>query len=393
MVAAHQKTILFVTLALERGGTEQHLAEVVPRLVKKGWSAEIYCLAARGVRAAEVEANGVKVIGPPLDGTPVLSGVFGLVRVVGSALKLGWLMAMQRPYIVHFFLPGPYLVGAPLSILTARPIRIMSRRNLDVYLRGRPVIAAVERHFHRWMTAVAGNSQQICEELKGEGCDPKRVAKIYNGVDIGRFEAGGDRGRRRRQLGISDKAIVGVLVANLIPYKGHADLIEALAGVKDRMPNDWIVLCAGRDDGIEADLKERVRRSGLEGHVRFLGSCTDVADLLMCADFSLLSSHEEGFSNAIIEGMAAGLAMIVTDVGGNTDAVIDGETGIVVPPKAPEQLGEAILRIASDGALRAQYGAAGKLRARSYFSIEQCVDHYQRFYEGLIEGKRVASCL
>ena len=149
------------------------------------------------------------------------------------------------------------------------------------------------------------------------------------------------------------------------------------------MKADWAVLCVGRDAGIFEGLRDLTNDLGIGGHVHWLGERHDVPEILATADIGLLCSHEEGFSNAILECMATALPMIVTDVGGNTEAVIDGQTGFVVPTRDPRALAEAILRLATDGGARASMGAKGKARAKDYFSAARCVSDYVQLYEGL----------
>jgi glycosyltransferase involved in cell wall biosynthesis len=100
-----------------------------------------------------------------------------------------------------------------------------------------------------------------------------------------------------------------------------------------------------------------------------------------------LSSHQEGFSNTILEAMAAGLPMVVTNVGGNAEAVIDGETGLVVPAHDPPAFAEAIVLIARDPLLRQRYGAAGRKRVESLFLLDACAARYEALYRGLRQGK------
>jgi glycosyltransferase involved in cell wall biosynthesis len=105
------------------------------------------------------------------------------------------------------------------------------------------------------------------------------------------------------------------------------------------------------------------------------------------ADIGILCSHEEGFANAILEGMAAGLPMIVTNVGGNSEAVIDGVTGLVVRPHDSEALGQAILELAANDATRSAMGKAGFERVEKHFNISRCVGNYVQLYEGLQQGR------
>ena len=118
-----------------------------------------------------------------------------------------------------------------------------------------------------------------------------------------------------------------------------------------------------------------------------MGSRNDIPDLLSASDIGLLCSHEEGFSNAILEGMAAGLPMVVTDVGGNSEAVVNGKTGVVVPARQPAALGQAILELAKDSKRRKEFGGAGRARVEAEFSLEKSVEGYEEVYGSLLEGK------
>jgi hypothetical protein len=153
------------------------------------------------------------------------------------------------------------------------------------------------------------------------------------------------------------------------------------------MPLQWCLLVVGRNDGIQDQLQRRVDDLGLTKRVHFLGSRRDIPALLAAADIGLLVSHQEGFSNAILEGMAAGLPMIVTDVGGNAEAVQDGKTGLVVPARDPDRLAAAIVKLSNDPAARAAFGRSGQHRVRDCFSFEACIDSYERLYTGLLRGE------
>jgi glycosyltransferase involved in cell wall biosynthesis len=118
----------------------------------------------------------------------------------------------------------------------------------------------------------------------------------------------------------------------------------------------------------------------LANHVKWLGGRDDVPQLLGAADIGVLASHEEGFSNAVLESMAAALPMVVTDVGGNAEAVVAGETGYVVAPHDPAELSQAIVRLARDRQLRASMGQAGRARVARHFTLAKCVDEYEEMY-------------
>lgn len=234
------------------------------------------------------------------------------------------------------------------------------------------------------MDAVIGNSRSVVEQLRGEGVADHKLHLLYNGVDVATFEDPAPKDAARRALDVESSALVFVMVANLIRYKGHEDLLEAFVIAQPTLPENWLLLCAGRDDGIGPRLVEQVDRLGLTGHVRFLGPVSDVPSLLSAADIALLASHEEGFSNAVIEYMAAGLPVIATDVGGNAEAVDRDRAGLIVPARNPQALAAAICQLASDPRQCVHFGEAGKERVARHFTLEACVRGYKEIYSGLI---------
>ena len=147
-----------------------------------------------------------------------------------------------------------------------------------------------------------------------------------------------------------------VVVANLIAYKGHSDLLEALAKANSRLPSGWRLFVAGRDDGAGATLKSWAEALGIGDNTIWAGERSDPDNVYAAADLFVLPSHEEGFSNSLIEAMGYGLPVIATAVGGNLDAVQSGDSGVLVPVRTPEALGEAIVgtgtRPATEGPAR-----------------------------------------
>ena len=375
--------LLVVTESLGVGGTESHLIRTLPRLVESGWGVVTFCLTERGKRAGQVEAAGVEVCVAPQLAKRKGSFLRYPAHVTLAANKLYWLMRRWRPQIAHFYLPGPYLVGGHVALAAGAPIKIMSRRSLSNYQHNWPLVARLERRLHAKMDAVVGNSQAVVRQLIGEGIPEAKVRLIYNGTDVSPKLP--DRNEARCALGLDDGTLVGVVIANLIHYKGHRELIRGLSHVEPELRDDWRILIAGRDHGIRAELEALAASRGISHRVQFLGEYADIPRLLAAADFGLLTSREEGFSNVILEGMSAGLAMIVSDVGGNAEAVIDGETGLVVPPRDPTAIGAAILKLARDAGLRERLGAAGRRRVVEKFSIDRCVNAHTELYRELLD--------
>ena len=381
-------TILVVIGDLDVGGTEHHLLRVLPALARHGFGPLVYTLTERLSLAPRFRAAGVEVIAPTrASAPPSLPRRSRDPALMLSAVKLWRLIRTRRPDVIHLFLPAAYLVGAAAALLAGHKTVVMSRRNLNRYQRKRPALAWLEQRLHRRITAALGNSRAVVRELAAEGVPPERLGLIYNGVDLDTFVGLPPAHEIRARLGIAPTALVLTTPANLIPYKGHADILDALAQVAGQLPPDWVLLCAGRDDGAGPELKARAHALGFAERVRWLGLRDDVPALLAASDVGILASHEEGFSNSVLEGMAAGAAMIVSDVGGNAEAVQDGVSGCVVPPRDPAALGTAILALAHDPGRRRGLGDAARARVSQTFSLDACVARYRRFYELVVSGR------
>lgn len=388
--AATEPRILFIVGDLAQGGTAVHLGMICPRLLARGFRPEIFLLSGGGDRISAIRAAGIPVHEPLYklpSGAGILRRAFRLAVV---SVQLWAFLLRQRFNIVHFFLPANYVIGAPVAFLSLHRQLVMSRRSLNFYQSDFPMLAVIEKRLHRCGVMLLGNSRQVVLQLHAEEGVPKaQLGLIYNGIDLHPYDLAPSRHSARNQLGLNDGTLVMSIVANLIPYKGHTDLLEALQLVKDDLPSGWRLLVVGRDDGIGAGLKRASAQMGMGENILFIGPRQDVVPLLAASDIGILSSHEEGFSNALIEGMASGLPMIATDVGGNAEAVLDGVSGLIVPPKNPALLSLAIRHLAINLAERVSMGKAGRHRAATLFSADQCVDNYERFYRAFLSGARV----
>lgn len=377
--------ILYVIGSLEVGGAEQHLLRVTRELVRRGWCPEVFALSTGGTLTQEFSDAGVPIHGAQL---PVwIKRILRAERVVAwaslllSMLSLLILYWRMRPQVTHFFLPAAYIVGGLTSLVAPPMLRVMSRRSLNNYQSKHQLFTRIELWLHRRMDLVAGNSKAVIRQLLEEGVPSDRLRLIYNGLDLASFKAIRSRADVRADLNVPENALMFVMIANLIPYKGHSDLINAIEFIADQLECEWVCVCVGRNDGILDSLIRQADSAGIKSRFRFAGSRTDVADILSAADIGILCSHQEGFSNAVIEGMAAGLPMVVTDVGGNSEAVLDGLTGYVVAPREPARLGNALLSLASDEIKRKQFGAEGRSRIQKMFSLDACIDRYMELYQ------------
>jgi glycosyltransferase involved in cell wall biosynthesis len=363
---------LFIVIgSLEVGGAEKHLTYVLPPLRQKGWDIHVLSLSPHVPLKSILEAQGVSVhvLGPVFSWMPKL--LRRALRIISISFRLILWYRRYPQEVFHYFLPQSYILGTLLaSIARHKGPRIMSRRSQNHYQKRHPLLGALERCLHKYTFHVLANSQEVMRDLRAEGIPEDRLTLIYNGVSIPPLT---------RSL---EPSFTMMIVANLIPYKGHKDLFQALAKIKDELPTGWRLWIVGKDSAfIRKKLEEQCYRDGLESHMQFLGPRQDVISLWSRVHMGILCSHEEGFSNAILEAMAVGVPMVVTQVGGNSEAVIHGQTGYVVPSQDPSALAQAILALSLNKDQCHLMGQKAQERYKKHFTLEACVQAYERFYE------------
>lgn len=211
---------------------------------------------------------------------------------------------------------------------------------------------------------------------------PERAVVLPNGIDPGPFAtASGER--VRAELGVSPGTQLVGTVGLLNAAKGHADLLDAAARVGRRF-EDVVFVVAG-DGELRGELEARIAAQDLGDRFRLLGYRTDVPEVVAALDLFVLPSLWEGLPYVVIEAMAAGKAVVVTDVNGSRDLVQDEVTGLVVPPSAPSELADAIERLVQDDAARHAFGEAGRRRALESYTVDAMLDRYESLYGELLE--------
>jgi glycosyltransferase involved in cell wall biosynthesis len=376
-IAGATPRVTIVTSRLDIGGAERHLARVLPALKQRGIDIALYTMERGGLLEAELQAQGVRLEGPPRA---------AFLHWPRATVALARFIKRERPTTVHFFLPRPYLYGSIAAELAGHRRRLMSRRSLTVYREKYPLLRGFELLLHRRTHGLIGNSRAVLDQLAVEVGDPRKIALIHNGIETPAPVTAADRERIRKVLDIPKDALVIAVIANLVSYKGHRDLLDALALVKEQIPNPWLVLMIGRDDGMGVELRRHAAALNLASNIRWLGEQPAADRLLAAGDIFVLPSHQEGFSNALLEAMAANLAVIATAIGGNLDAIVDNESGLLVPPRDPSALAAAIARFASDPDIRLRYGDAARRRVEQRFALQHCVERYEKLYRAMSES-------
>jgi glycosyltransferase involved in cell wall biosynthesis len=224
--------------------------------------------------------------------------------------------------------------------------------------------------------AVSEQVRRHCIEI--DRIDPARVETIYNGLDIV------DWNTTPRPVDSSGKVVV-TTVGNIRRVKGHDVFIKAAAAVAQHFPGVTFSIAG---DVLEPDyfseLQGLVRDLGLSNCFHFVGGITNLRDHLSASDIFVLPSRSEGFSNAIVEAMAASLPVVATDVGGNAEAVEDGVTGSIVPVDDPGALSEAISRLIANPSWAKAMGQAGRNLVIEKFTTKAMMDKITTAYDKLL---------
>jgi glycosyltransferase involved in cell wall biosynthesis len=375
--------ILFVVGSLTVGGSESQLAMLAQRLKIRGWTIDVFPLEKSGALVERLERAGIHVIDGGYNATR-RTKIGRLASLVGCEARLVWRVLQSRPDVVHGFLPLTNFMCALAGRVTFAPLVITSKRALGRHQDRHPAWRWMDRVANAWSHVITANSRAVASDTQArDGYDLLRIAVIPNGLDFNRLDEARDhRDETRNKLALSGADIAIAMVANLIPYKGHRELIEAFARVAADDPRLKLFLI-GQDRGIEQDLIGDARRLGVADRVNLMGQRNDVPTLLTAMDLGVMSSHEEGFSNALLEKLAAGLPVVATNVGGNPEALEGMPDCILVEPQDADDLArglaEAIGNLGADDRNR----KIRKSRVRERYSVDAMVDAYERLYLGV----------
>jgi L-malate glycosyltransferase len=306
-----------------------------------------------------------------------------------SSIRQAWRLVrfiqLHRIDVMQAHFPDSTYFGVPAARLAGVPRVVRARRDLGYWMR--PLDRRLGRLYNHLVDATLVNSQSVREAvLRDLRPRPETVVVMENGVDLKRFKSIPPQ-RSVRTLGGS--RAVGLL-ANLRAVKDPELFVRAAAIVAGSHPDVSFALAG------EGELRPRLERLvgelGMTGCVQFLGSLNNVPEFLRRLEIAVLCSRSEGLSNALLEYMAAGRAIVATAVGGNVELIEDGVHGLLVPPGDPVRLAAAIDRLLINDALAQSLGEAARRRVEQRFSLEVKGRELEDFYRGLLGRGEVGGC-
>jgi glycosyltransferase involved in cell wall biosynthesis len=364
-------SVVYFSNALVRGGAEEHIVTLLRGLDRSRFRARLVCTPRVATSIAPDVPADVEVVALELRRP----------GQVGAAWRFLGLLRRWRPDILHSHLFYASVFASPLGRLAGVPVIVetphLRERWRHGWLKSHYVVdRAIGRLVDRYIAVSEANATYLVGE---KGIPARKVAVVPNGVDLDRFDTRSiDGGQIRRAHGLRPDDRLIVVIGRLEPQKGHTVLLEALPAVAARVPGVRAVLVG--EGSLRRELESDAARLGLTSRVTFTGYCADVVPWLAAADLTVLPSFYEGLPLAAIESLAAGRPVVASEVDGTPEVVVDGRTGLTVPPGDPAALAAALVRLLDDHDLRRRLAGAGPGWVRDRFSREGQIERTQVVY-------------
>ncbi|MDB4916602.1 MAG: glycosyltransferase [Gemmatimonadetes bacterium] len=298
-------------------------------------------------------------------------------------------LRQTTPDIVHGHLVRANLYAAATAPFAGRPAVICTMRGIEQYLQGSDVTSRVVRAVERRLNGNVSRYVAVSNAVRSAvvrllGVSEEQTVTILNAVDLEPFTRVPDRAVMRASIGIDLDATVIATVGVLEAHKNLDAFLHAIAAIRHLRDGHKVVGVIVGEGSQRARLEQLTGSLGLASSVRFLGMRSDVTQLLPSFDIFALPSFGEGLSRAIMEAMASGLPCVVYDVGGNREAVTNGQEGFVHSLLEPEAFAASICQLVEDEALRQRMGTAAKTAAFERFSPTRLAREYQALYDEVL---------
>jgi glycosyltransferase involved in cell wall biosynthesis len=371
------KRVLHLTEDLGIGGLERILASIALHLDRQTYDPHVWCLARGGEVAEELQQQGVKVRVLGLSSCYHPAGILALARQLRAT---GF-------HIVHTHGYFAGTIGRLAAALAGLPVLIHHVHS--TYHEYEPRHRFVEKSLAHLTDRVICVTSAVRDFVKnGEGIPTGKTAIIHNGV------ARPDRGmqaaeirRERQQLGIGPEEKVVASVGSLTANKGHSVLLRSIAQVTSQVPGTRLIVAG--DGPLREELAAEARKLGVAAAVTWAGVRTDVYRLLQLSDlFVLPSLYREGLSLAVLEAMASNLPVIATNLGGMSEAVRNGKTGLLVSPGEVRELASAMADLLRDEGRSKSMGAEGRGIYEKHFTLQGMMERIEGLYQDCLNARR-----
>jgi glycosyltransferase involved in cell wall biosynthesis len=356
---------------LKIGGAEILLRDLVPGLREAGFQVSV------GFSTSGPIQESIREMGIPLTKLP------RLMRVdPGLFWGICQLIRRERPQIVHTHLFKSDFHGRLAARFCKVPVVVSTAHNNDVWAQTVPLgyLYGLTARLADRIIAVADEVRdyQICYTHT----PALKIVTINNGVNVSIFEDQLENGKAvKDELGLHESAPVIGMIGRLERQKDHQTFLEAAVHIRESLPEARFLIVG--DGTLREELTLRARDLNLLPSVIFCGIRKDIPAVLAAIDLLVFSSRWEGLPVALLEGMASGLPIVSTAVGGIPGAVVENETALLVSPADPEELAKACLVILKNKELARRFGLAGKKRVFERYSIQAMIARTVELYRNL----------
>ena len=366
--------ILFIVNGLAVGGGELKLLELVSEL-KKSYDDRYHIIVCSVGQGGPLESAfrdlGVKTVVFQKTGKYDITQIWKLIR----------LMKEEKIHIVHTTLFYADVLGALASAFSGIKSVVSWEAVTQPYgLKHLFAYRLASKYFALSVAVSHAIQRKVIDERQ---IPLHKTTTIQYGVDLKKFHTGVST-NLRKELGLGGKSIIVGTVARLTEQKGHRYLIPAIPSVIRAVPNAHFVFIG--DGPLRKELETLVGQFKIKSSVTFLGYRSDVPALLNGMDIFMLPSLFEGLPNVVLEAMASGKPVIATAVDGTPEAVMDGETGLLVPPKDTEALSQALKFLLKKPDLIRKMGRAGRRRVETHFTLDHEVHQFVRLFGQLMQS-------
>lgn len=370
--------LLHILPTLQIGGAEKQVVTLLKHIDKNKYQVSLCCFHSGGSLVEDINKN---------DNIDIIYLGFRLRHFFVSLIKLIFIMKKKNIHIVHTHLYTDHFWGRIAAVLAGVPVIITTEHGRGLWKKKRHLLfERIANKFTDMRIAVSEDIRQI--RINKECTPPEKVITIMNSINPEDFIVTDDvRLLRRKEFGLNGEEAVLGTVARFDPDKALDLLLDAMSRISKKIKRVKLLLVG--DGYLRKDLEEHARKIGIAEKVIFAGIRTDIADLLSIMDVYVNSSHREGVPVSLLEAMAAGKAVVATDVGGNSEVINDSSVGMLVPANRAEVLAESIISLLDDVERRMRMGSNARERIENNFSIKIQSKKIESLYEELLEKKRI----
>lgn len=364
--------ILLMCRELDLGGTERQLTEIAKSLDRSRFEVHVAAYRPQGFRGDELRLSGIRVVEFPIRSYRSVAALRG-IAVLANYIR------RHRIALVHTWDYPTSVFAIPVARVFTTAVALKSQRAHRSLIPG--LYGWLERLSDRMAHGIVVNCEFLRGHMQRDEHFSRPIHVCYNGIDLDRFFP--LPGPRRPELQAGSLVIGTVCV--LRPEKDLAALIQAFASV--RMTHAGLKLVTVGSGSMLGELKALTRSLEIESDCLFISQTEQIPEWLRSMDIFVMPSRSEALSNAVMEAMACGCAVVASRVGGNPELVTDGETGLLFEAGDAAQLSSALCRLIEDDALRRNFSAAASEMIRTKFSISASAHRMGEIYAQMLRAR------